>query len=117
MNEQTQTEKQWAIVELFGHQRLAGQVSDGGFAGCHFVRIDIPEIVYPHKTIPACTKLIGQGAIYGITFISEPLAREAAKAIRHEPFIAYGVNTAELSRLEFIGQDEEETDEYTGAPY
>ena len=34
---------QWAIVELFGHQRIAGKISEHAVGGCSFVRIDVPE--------------------------------------------------------------------------
>lgn len=35
--------EQWAIVDLFGHTRIAGKVSEQVIGGCSFVRVDVPE--------------------------------------------------------------------------
>ena len=35
--------KQWAILELMGHRRLAGLVSETTLAGGAFLRIDVPS--------------------------------------------------------------------------
>lgn len=53
-------EIQWAIVEIFGHSRYAGIISEHAIGGCSFVRVDVPET----GEEPAFTKLFGQGAIY-----------------------------------------------------
>ncbi len=72
----------WAIVELFGHKRLAGHVSSQVVAGGSMVRIDVPET--PADSKPATqqyTKLVGVAAIYGITPVAEDVARRAAREI------------------------------------
>lgn len=72
----------WAVVELFGHKRMAGHVSSQVVAGGSMVRIDVPET--PADTRPltaAYTKLVGIAAIYGITPVSEEIARRAAREI------------------------------------
>lgn len=33
----------WAIVELMGHRRMAGQVSEAQIAGAPMLRIDVPS--------------------------------------------------------------------------
>jgi hypothetical protein len=43
MSEQQQKFEQWAIVELFGHQRIAGLVTEQAVGGCSFVRVGVPE--------------------------------------------------------------------------
>lgn len=72
---------QWAIVELFGHQRMAGCVTNEAVGGCNFVRVDVPET----SGRPAFTRLLGQGAIYAINIVSEDVARAAADSFRAEP--------------------------------
>jgi len=69
----------WAVVELFGHHRIAGFVSEAQIGGCSFVRVDVPE-VGPER--PAYTKLYGNGAIYAIHPCTEEIARQAVKQLR-----------------------------------
>jgi hypothetical protein len=78
-------EPQWAIVDLFGHQRVAGQVSEQQFGGGAFVRVDVPPI----GDKPGFTRLFGPTAIYGIAFVTEPVARAAAAQLRPEPISPY----------------------------
>lgn len=61
----------WALVELFGHTRMVGKVSEATIGGCNFVRVDVPE----HNDRPGFTRFLGNGAIYGITVMTEESAR------------------------------------------
>lgn len=67
--------EEWAIVELFGHQKIAGRISEQQVGGASFVRVDVPEI----DGQPPFTKLFGNGAIYAITITDEQTARAAAQ--------------------------------------
>ena len=60
----------WAIVELFGHARIAGLCSEQSIAGTNMLRVDVP-------TIPPFTKFYGGNAIYAITPTDEKTARIA----------------------------------------
>lgn len=84
-----QTFEQWAIIEIFGHQRIAGRVTEQTIGGCSFVRVDVPAVGKEQ----AFTKLFGQGAIYAITFTDEAAATLAAGAIQARP-----IDTWELQR-------------------
>jgi hypothetical protein len=84
----------WAIVEIFGHQKYAGKVSEFAIGGCNFVRVDVPELAaHPSRkqdgASPAFSKLFGNGAIYSITLVSEAVARAVAEQIRPEPLNVY----------------------------
>lgn len=99
-------QRQWAIVELFGHQRIAGAISQESFGGDTFTRIDVPQVSWPEevfidgrrevqtRTIPAHTKLLGAKAIYGIDIVDEPTALTAAHAIRRAPLHLYTLKEA-----------------------
>ena len=65
----------WAIVEVMGHNRYAGYVSQEVFAGVAFVRVDVPETT---RLLPF-TKLVGPSSIFGITPCTEEVARKAAE--------------------------------------
>jgi len=57
----------FCIVELFGHQKIAGKVTEQVIAGQGFVRVDVPQT----KRFPAFTRMFGSGAIYSITPVDE----------------------------------------------
>ncbi len=45
MTEQTQQKfENWCLVELFGHQQIAGWVTEATIGGCALVRVDVPAI-------------------------------------------------------------------------
>jgi hypothetical protein len=82
----------WAIIEIFGHQKYAGKVSEFAIGGCNFVRVDVPELPTrrpQEPAMPAFTKLFGNGAVYSITLVSEDVARAVAATIRPEPLNVY----------------------------
>lgn len=92
----------WAILELMGHRRLGGFVSETTFAGAGFVRIDVPA---DSKGNGGATQLYGASAIYCITATTETIARAAAELNRPEPVQRWelpqlrppkGTNDAEL---------------------
>ena len=81
MSENTSTlEGTWCVVDLFGHTRLAGQVSEQEIAGHGFVRVDVPKV----GDLPAFTRFLGHGAIYSITPCDENTARAVAHSARYE---------------------------------
>ena len=69
---------EWVILELMGHRRIAGRVTDVVIGGAYFIRIDIPG-EHGHQM----TQYYSPGAIYCITPTSEKIAR--AFAIQSEP--------------------------------
>lgn len=79
----------WGLVELFGHQRVAGRITEQQVGGCNFVRVDIPqgEGFY--------TRLFGQGAIYAINLTDEAAARVLATRYADRPPYAYELESAQ----------------------
>jgi len=100
--------EQWAIVEIFGHQRYAGIVSEHQLGGCNFVRVDVPQI----DGEPAFTKLFGQAAIYSITPVAEQIARICAKNFQSRPLTVYveELEKASTRRRIAASTDREEDD-------
>lgn len=91
----------WAIIELFGHQRIAGRVTEQAIGGCSFLRVDVPEIpaddVAMSPPVAGYTKLYGNGAIYAITIVEEQIARAAAATMRARPVTPYTLRSMALS--------------------
>jgi hypothetical protein len=88
MNEQKIEEQKfeaWGLLELFGHQRLAGRLSEQAIGGCSFIRIDVPAV----GDAPEYTRFFTNGAIYGMTVTSEDVARRIAESLRARPVSAY----------------------------
>ena len=79
MEENNTNDKFWAIVELFGHTVLSGEVSKCEIGD--FVQINIPEV----GDVPAWSKMVNPKAIYGITPTTEEVARAKAETIKAMP--------------------------------
>lgn len=95
----------WCVIELFGHQKIIGRVTEQTIGGQTFIRVDVPET----KLASAFTRMFGAGAIYSITPVSEELARRMAEGISVRP-----INVYELAPVEDKPQLQEsnESDEY-----
>lgn len=89
MSETQEKFEAWGLLELFGHQRLAGRLTDQSIGGCHFIRIDVPAVA----GAPEYTRFFGNGAIYGITITTEEVARGLAARLRARPIQAYEIET------------------------
>ncbi len=100
----------WAIVELFGHQRIIGQIGEQQIGGETFIRVDVPAV----GETPAFTKLYGKGAIYAMTPVTESLAREALEAMKPVPVNSYDLNLHRLPapqrRVFDVDEDDGEED-------
>lgn len=73
------TFREWAVLELMGHRRFAGLVSDVELFGSRMVRIDIPST-------PPATQFYGPGSIYCVTPTDEATCRAfAARAAAPAP--------------------------------
>lgn len=81
--------EQWAVVEIMGHRRFAGFVSEQTVGRASFVRVDVPDVAVNGDTLPAFTKLFGAGSIYAITICTEETARAFAASIRERAFSTY----------------------------
>ena len=71
---------EWAILELMGHRRLAGKVTDAVIGGGAFLRIDVPG-----DDGKFSTQYYSPGSVYCITPTSEEVARAVAKQSQPAP--------------------------------
>ena len=100
----------WAIVEIMGHKRYAGHVSEQVVGGASFVRVDVPRISGDYVEF---TKLFGSQSIYCITPVSKDAARAAATQLREQPMSEWDLpqewrNALNQGQLEY-DHDERET--------
>lgn len=71
----------WAIVELMGHRKLAGRVSEQPIAGASLLRIDVPG----EGDAVVATQFYSPAAIYCITPTTEAIARQVANSYQPAP--------------------------------
>lgn len=76
-----QPEAVWAVVDLMGHVKLAGRLTEEEKFGAKFGRLDIP--VDPPPLLDSdpefVTQFFGGGSVYRITLVTEEVARHVAK--------------------------------------
>jgi len=93
----------WGIVEVMGHNRFAGRITEQQIGGTAFVRVDVPAT----ERQPAFTKLLGSGAIYAITITDEATATAVARQNCARPVEVY-VSPA----LTYAGRDRDDDGAY-----
>lgn len=81
MSEAKSTFDAWCIVELFGHQKIAGRCTEQNIAGTNMLRVDVPET----EKQPAFTRLFGSAAIYAINPVDEITAGMYVESINAGP--------------------------------
>lgn len=69
---------EWVILELMGHRRLAGFLSEQEIAGKGFLRLEIPGQ-------PGATQLYNPTSVYCITPTTEAIARAVATTSQPAP--------------------------------
>ncbi len=97
----------WAIVEIMGHKRYAGRVSEQVIGGASFVRVDVPE----SGERQAFSKMFGAQSIYCITPVSEDAAKVAASQLEEQPMSEWDLpdewrQAMRQGRLEYAGGGE-----------
>jgi hypothetical protein len=99
----------WAIVEIMGHRRLAGRISEHLVAGRQLLRVDCPG----EKDGEWATQMYGAQSIFSITPCTEEVARQAAKQWRPEPvrLLAPGAVTDD-DVYDEVGDGDDDDDRY-----
>lgn len=69
---------EWVIIELMGHRRLAGFLTEQEIAGKGFLRLEVPGQ-------PGATQLYNPTSVYCITPTTEAIARAVAATSRPAP--------------------------------
>jgi hypothetical protein len=93
-----QPQELWALVELFGHNRIAGKVTEAEMGGGSLIRIDVPAV----KDRTPLTKYYNVKAIYALTPVDEATCLEMAKSIDPAPVSSYQLER-EIERRKRIG--------------
>lgn len=101
---ESRTFEGWAILELMGHRKLAGRISEANIGGGAFIRIDVPG-----EAADVATQFYAPGAVYCITPCTEDVARRTAAGCRPSPVTEYEL--APARRLPAPPDDADDADD------
>jgi hypothetical protein len=99
----------WAIVEIMGHNTIAGYISEVAMFGTAMMRVDVPAC----GDQAAYTKFYGGSSIYGVTPTTQEIATKAAERLRIRPVSEWLVPTPSSRQLvdSYADRDDLEGDE------
>ena len=76
----------WALLELFGHQRIVGRVSTQVVGVAALIRVDVPDLTKDGAVVrKGFTRFYGPGAIYSITPVDETAVRQMLPFVSGQP--------------------------------
>jgi hypothetical protein len=96
----------WAVVELMGHVRIAGRVTEEEKFGGKLGRLDIPT-----EDGGFVTQYFGASSVYRLTIVSEEAARAVATNSRVEPVHSWELPKQLVAAREPQQHDEDEPDD------
>lgn len=104
----TKTEKfeEFAIVEMMGHRKIAGKISESEIGGSSLLRVD----VFNSEGAIDRTEYIGVGSIYCLTIVSKEVAEAVARNYAPKPSFAYNLQTSVRALPSSEPEDYEEAD-------
>ena len=106
----------WGIIELFGHQKMAGLISEQVLGGASMIRIDVPET----ENQPSFSRLLNVSAIYAINPTDEATAKAMAGRFDKKPIETWDIkNVIAKQKLaltssndpDWIQQEDDEDDD------
>lgn len=71
----------WCVLEIMGHQRFAGYLTEITIAGTPMLQLTVPE----YRDQPEFTRIFGGGSVYSISPCTEELARGMIPRLRQTP--------------------------------
>lgn len=108
MSEEQNGFEGWAIMELMGHRRLAGHVSEQEIAGAGMLRIDVYD---GDGEQPYATQFYSPQALYALTPTTEEIARAMGRTGKPRPVRRYELEPpatrGEFGDEPFTEEDEE----------
>jgi hypothetical protein len=134
MDQQQSKFEGWAVIELFGHQKIAGHVTTEYYGSAAMFRVDVPELPEREVTIsqpeyvqteeysgyvyagsvlrramePGFTRIIGPGAVYAINPCTEATVRQSRESDRRRPVVPVSLVTERQKSIAAGASDSED---------
>lgn len=100
-NGEQQKLSSWALVEIFGHQRIVGFLSEQTVGTGVLLRVDVPDLTKNGKMVrKGFTRYFGLSSIYSITPVDEATVRALLPNIDGTPGEARVLTQASYRREE-----------------
>lgn len=74
ITENAEESPKWAAVEIFGHRKHVGRITEVEQFGSKMLRIDVPKSDLPDAEF--VSHFYGGASIFGITYVDEATARK-----------------------------------------
>ena len=76
----------YALIELFGHQRIVGKVTQQVVGVAALLRVDVPDLIKNGEVVrKGFTRFYGPSAVYSLTPIDENAVRDLLPMISGQP--------------------------------
>jgi len=103
----------FAIVELFGHTKMAGKVTEHSMGPATFIRVDVPETTQQ----PSFTRLLNPSAIYAINPTTQDVVNHMAQQFQNKPIESWDIKRMQEKLLALTdnnkrGSSNEDDEEY-----
>ena len=85
----------WALVELMGHNKIAGRVTEHKFGNQSMLRVDVPAV----NNMPAFSKIIAVNAVYAINPLTEQDATAYAAKLESKPLDVWDMESLFKNRI------------------
>ena len=105
MQQSQQSQPMPMVLELFGHQRIAGYVSEYTFGGATFVRVDVPEV----GATTAFTKMFHPNAVYAFNPMDEETMIFVAEQCSVRPLTVFDLSEMRRKMLASLSAENPKT--------
>lgn len=96
-----------ALIELFGHTRMAGTISEQTIGSSTFIRVDVPET----ELNPKFTRFLNPSAIYAINPITEEVMQEMAENMQVKPIDTWDIREVIRKQKTLLEKPDEKCEE------
>ncbi len=103
----------WGIVELFGHSKIAGELTEQNIAGANMLRVDVPET----ESNPPFTRFLNHAAIYAINPTDKETATFVAKNLNNKPIDSWDIKQFQDKALLLKVKNDSSSDGYEPHPF
>jgi hypothetical protein len=93
-----------ALIELFGHGKIAGFVTEFQISGATFIRVDVPET--PNQK--GFTRLLNPGAIYAINPVTAEIMLAMARKMEVKPIELWDISEIIKSQIKSLKEQNNE---------